>query len=165
MKCMNEDCTVELTGRQKTYCSDKCRMGYKRANKRLQDRVQSTIVAEPEQVESEQAKPERPYQLKPEHTVYNRQAVSYKVDKFETKPEPLDVTDTPHAGGRGRYTRLDGTVYQFDCRGHSFECKHLFKDKNGVEHLAIYKDADEVRACYEPAQAAPVDEVEVKAYV
>lgn len=75
-----------------------------------------------------------------DQVVYGRPAVSYYRDKFETRPEPLDVTDRPHSGGRGRYTRQDGTVYQFDCAGHSPERKHPFKDKYGKERLAIYKD-------------------------
>ena len=33
MKCMNVECSNELTGRQKTYCSDKCRMAQSRTAK------------------------------------------------------------------------------------------------------------------------------------
>ena len=33
MKCMNDQCGNELIGRQKTYCSDKCRMTQSRTDK------------------------------------------------------------------------------------------------------------------------------------
>ncbi len=72
------------------------------------------------------------------HTVYNRQAVSYQHDKFRTRPEPLDVTDTPCPCNRGRYTRLDGSQYQFDCLGHDFPLT------NGL----LYQTTEEVKACY-----------------
>ena len=32
MQCMNDKCSNELTGRQKTYCSDKCRKAQTRTN-------------------------------------------------------------------------------------------------------------------------------------
>lgn len=41
MKCMNESCSNELSGRQKTYCSDKCRM--------VQTRTDKVEQAKPEQ--------------------------------------------------------------------------------------------------------------------
>ncbi len=47
--------------------------------------------------------------------VYNRPAVS--CDEFNTRPAPLEVTDTPVPHNRGRYKREDGSVYQFDCTG------------------------------------------------
>jgi len=48
-------------------------------------------------------------------TIYNRPAV--KCSKYNTRPMPLDPTDQPHPGGRGKYTRQDGTTYQFDSSG------------------------------------------------
>ena len=54
-------------------------------------------------------------------TVYGRQAVSYKQDKFSTRPEPLNADDAPRPLDRGRYTRPDGTVYMFDSGGQVFE--------------------------------------------
>ncbi len=47
--------------------------------------------------------------------VYNRPAIS--CSEFNTRPAPLQVTDTPVPRNRGRYTREDGSVYQFDCTG------------------------------------------------
>ena len=70
--------------------------------------------------------------------MYNRQSVRWEIDQYDTRPEPLDHKDIPHDGGRGKYTRQDGTVYQFDCQGYSFEVV------NGM----VYQDIEEVRDCY-----------------
>ncbi len=81
--------------------------------------------------------------------VYGRQAVSYETDQFETRPEPLNPDDQPVPRNRGRYTRADGTVYQFDACGKAFECVHKYKHQRysnePLNHLAIYRTADEVR--------------------
>lgn len=50
-----------------------------------------------------------------EGEVYGRQAV--KCSQYGTRPMPLVNTDQPHPGGRGKYTRQDGTTYQFDSSG------------------------------------------------
>ena len=65
--------------------------------------------------------------------VYNRQAV--ECSQFDTRPEPLDPTDKPVKDSRGRYTRQDGTVYQFDSAGRAFECDEEYIDKNGDTRL------------------------------
>ncbi len=79
--------------------------------------------------------------------VYGRQAVHYRYSTdFDTRPEPLDPTDQPVPHNRGGYRRADGTVYQFDVRGHSFECKHQYKDRYGKSHLAVYETVASVRA-------------------
>ena len=46
MKCINKGCSNELIGRQKTYCSDKCRMHQTRTG----------TATKPEQIKVEQAK-------------------------------------------------------------------------------------------------------------
>lgn len=61
MKC--EICEVELTGRQRQFCSDRCRMSYNRQNKGSQDgpgslEKEKVVCMKPngsEQIESEQA--------------------------------------------------------------------------------------------------------------
>lgn len=51
MKCLNENCDNELIGRQRTYCSDACRMAQTRTN---------------EAAKVEQTKPEHEIEDKPE---------------------------------------------------------------------------------------------------
>jgi len=58
MKCMNEHCNNELSGRQKQFCSDKCRMQHKRQSEPEQE-------SKVEQVKPEQSKVEH----KPEQGV------------------------------------------------------------------------------------------------
>lgn len=81
--------------------------------------------------------------------VYNRIPVQYEHDKFDTRPAPLNPNDIPCPRNRGRYTRPDGTQYQFDCLGKDFSLT------NGL----LYQTIGDVRACYAAPQAAPVDEV------
>jgi hypothetical protein len=61
---------------------------------------------------------------------------------------PLNPDDVPVLNNRGRYKRADGSTYQFDGGGQVFGAVHKYKDNEGKPHLAIYKDADEVRECY-----------------
>jgi len=37
MKCLNDNCDNVLTGRQRTFCSDKCRKAISRTNKAIED--------------------------------------------------------------------------------------------------------------------------------
>ncbi len=88
-----------------------------------------------------------PYVTLDGERVYGQRAVHYRYSTdFDTRPEPLDVNDTPVPLNRGRYTWRDGTVYQFDTTGNSFECKHPFKDSEGNDHLATYETVADVRA-------------------
>lgn len=103
-----KQCNKVLSGK-KQYCDDACRMAYSRkANK------------QPEQMQPEQAKPNTCYEAIAGSTVYNRQAV--KCPTYMTRPMPLDPADQPHPGGRGKYTRQDGTTYQFDSSGTASTC-------------------------------------------
>ncbi len=78
---------------------------------------------------------------------YNRPAV--ECSEFGTRPAPLDCTDQPILRNRGRYIRKDGTAYQFDSRGKSFECKFAFTERGGKCHLAVYETAADVRQAQE----------------
>ncbi len=42
MQCYNDGCTQELTGRQRQYCSDRCRKASSRTNKAVEDGSGST---------------------------------------------------------------------------------------------------------------------------
>ena len=122
MNCKREGCDNPVSGK-KQYCSGACRT--------KASRTSVTDVA-----------------LKPQNVTvdgmcYNRPAVA--CPEFDTRPAPLDPTDQPIPQNRGRYKRVDGTVYQFDCRGHSFECKHPYDDEQGKSHLAVYETVDDVR--------------------
>jgi hypothetical protein len=122
MKCKWKDCENEVSGKA-LYCSGACRVKQSRS-------VTKPVVTCP--------------LVTVDGKCYNRQAVA--CFEFGSRPEPLAPTDQPVPKNRGRYKRADGTVYQFDATGHSFECKHPFKDKESVEHLAVYETVADVRA-------------------
>ena len=63
----------------------------------------------------------RTYYVKTDGKVYNRQAVTFKGDQYESRPEPVNPDDQPSEGGRGKYTRADGSQYQIDATGHSHD--------------------------------------------
>ncbi len=52
---------------------------------------------------------------------YGRRAVCYLVDKWATRPEPYDPTDTPCPRNRCKYTRVDGSEYMIDACGQPFD--------------------------------------------
>ncbi len=58
-----------------------------------------------------------PYSFVADATVYVRRAVRYEADRFETRPEPLDIADTPDPMNRCIYQRQDGTRYLLDATG------------------------------------------------
>ena len=53
--------------------------------------------------------------------VYGRRAVKYPVDTFDTRPEPIDHSDTPDPMNRCIYRRRDGTRYLLDATGNTHE--------------------------------------------
>lgn len=134
-KCKFESCSNEAVG-SSAYCSNSCR-----AKESKRNRTGATIEAQPEQTEA-QPQAQQPSATLPyvavNSTVYNRPAVSYRGDQWQTRPSPLSDTDQPHIGGRGKYTRADGSVYQFDSSGTSFE----------VVDGKVYQTTEDVQACY-----------------
>ncbi len=71
MECMNK-CGKELTGRQRRFCSDKCRMAQARTKSDAQEAAQgpnpnTLVVNNPNK--AEQIKPEQPKSNKPEQAV------------------------------------------------------------------------------------------------
>lgn len=130
MKCKNETCSNEATG-SSAYCGDSCRAVYNR-NKRNTGTGTIATGTVPEQVTGTHRK----YLMVSGVTCYGRPAV--QCSQYRTRPDPLDPHDQPHSGGRGRYTRQDGSVYQFDSSGNSFE----------VTGGKVYQSAEEVKACY-----------------
>ncbi len=126
MKCKNE-CGTELTGRKKGFCSDRCRKQYSRKSDKLVSSKSDTVRVEPDFVRVIGV------------TVYGRQAVRFSGDRFfDTRPAPSEDTDSPHCASRGRYTRQDGTVYQYDIFGTPFE----------VVDGVVYQDIKDVQVCY-----------------
>ncbi len=120
MKCKN--CSKEYAPKRSTslYCTDQCRLAFHRREVSVskgEDKVSVSL-----------------FSYVHDQVVYGRPAVGYEGDKFRTRPEPLDVTDTPCPRNRGRYTRQ----YQFDCLGHDFPLT------DGL----LYQTIEEVRACY-----------------
>ena len=101
-KCIN--CNVEYEAKRITskYCSDACKLAYHRNGK-------VSVSTEPAYIIGDDTK------------VYGRQAVTYNIaEPWDTRPEPLNSDDKPVVNNRGRYTRQDGTGYQFDCTGQVF---------------------------------------------
>jgi hypothetical protein len=123
-RCKYETCSNEITG-SSAYCSNSCR-----AKESKRNRTGATIEAQPSGATSAF--------ITGLGTVYNRQAVIYKGDQWPSRPTPLNSYDQPHVGGRSKYTRQDGSVYQFDCNGSAFE----------VTKGKVYKTINEVKACY-----------------
>ena len=71
-----------------------------------------------------------------DETVYNRPAI--RCSQYGSRPMPTSKDDKPHPGGRGKFTRADGSEYQFGTNGNSFELT------NGK----AYQTTKDVRACY-----------------
>ena len=154
MECMN-NCGNELTGRQRTYCSDKCRKQAKRVNSDAPASAQSTNsdkevvncpansdtvrLAEPDSTNSD-----KPYEVIPDVKVYGRQAVRYSGlhEAWDFRPEPLSPDDTPMALNRGKYIRPDGSEYIFDACGKVFECVW----DESLQQTVVYKTLAEVQA-------------------
>lgn len=136
MEC--KACSKDLTGKR-TYCDDACRMAFKRHGS-LNESMEAMgwQPEQPEQNEPEQTNPNTQPEQVIGATVYGRQAVRFQGDQYDTRPMPLNPDDKPHSGGRGKYTRKDGSVYQFDCMGTAFD----------VTDGKVYQTAEEVRACY-----------------
>ncbi len=101
MKCKWSGCDKDSRPRS-PFCGDTCYKRWVRANS---DKIN------PDKPKSDTKVRQAVHGMK----VYNRPAVS--CDEFNTRPAPLEVTDTPVPHKRGRYTREDGSVYQFDCTG------------------------------------------------
>ncbi len=136
MKCKHEPCNNEAKG-QGSYCSKSCR-----AKQSKRNRAGATIKAQPGQLE---AQPSSATFLPVESDlqVYGRKAVRYESDQYDTRPMPLNPDDQPHSGGRGRYTRQDGTVYQFDSSGTAHEITDQgsqLADISSLEHYQANPD-------------------------
>jgi hypothetical protein len=131
MKCKN--CDNEVVGRG-SYCGPSCKTLYNRNKKRNTVTIESVTPA----VTAVTTTAVTPAFVTAPGEVYGRQAVSFEGNQYETRPIPLNPDDHPHTGGRGKYTRHDGTIYQFDCNGSAFE----------VINGKAYQIINEVKACY-----------------
>jgi hypothetical protein len=137
MQCKN--CDNEVMGRG-SYCGPSCKTLYNRNKKRNTVTDKSvTIAAVTPAVTGVTVTAVTGYIIAlDEADVYGRTAVRFQGDQWPTRPVPLSETDQPHSGGRGKYTRQDGSVYQFDCNGTAFE----------VTAGKVYQTTAEVKACY-----------------
>ncbi len=133
MQCYNDGCTTELTGRQRQYCSDRCQKATERQRKAVEDGSGSTNADTDIPLNADKC-----LTSTNADKVYGRPAVHYDHDDFDTRPEPLNITDTPLPLNRGRYTREDGTQYQFDAIGQAFK----------VVNGQVYQTLEDVRLCY-----------------
>lgn len=110
-KCKQCKKEIKQTGnRKKEFCSDKCRMAFKRSNPNIQS----------EQIQSEQSNPNK-YELL-EGKVYGRQAVSYgkesnEMISWDTRPMPENPDDVPDPKNRCIFRRKDGSKYIIDSVG------------------------------------------------
>lgn len=128
MVCKYETCNNEAKANS-AYCSNSCRAQHSRRNK-LSVTLGATLEAQHTGATSG-------YTLA-EGKAYNRPAVQYEGDQYATRPEPLNHDDQPHSGGRGKYTRADGTIYQYDSQGNDFE----------VTNGKVYQTTEDVMKCY-----------------
>lgn len=171
MKCKWHKCSNEARAKS-PYCSGTCKKRYSRASGtevpvevgqtlsgtqvgQCQNKTSDVAPGSTNSDGGEQNCPDKvllqkvvggstwPNYTEVEGKTYGRQSVKYEADQFETRPQPLSDDDCPVRLNRGKYTRSDGSVYQFDCRGHSFNLT------NGK----VYQTIDDVRACYAEAQA------------
>lgn len=133
MKCKWKECNNEAR-RKSVFCCGTCKKRYSRLSGTIEP-LSGTDVSVGPQVGQRTA---ATMDVVIGSNVYGRQAVRYIPDQWATRPEPLDLTDIPHSGGRGKYTRQDGSEYQFDSKGSSFDLT------NGL----VYQTVEEVRACY-----------------
>jgi hypothetical protein len=122
-----KQCNKEYNPKRATskYCSSKCR--------KLAFRVSVPKVSVP----SEKVNVPGILAVSVPGKVYGRQAV--KCNKYDTRPEPLDPTDRPHPGGRGKYRRQDGTIYQFDSTGNVREEQPAIIDTTQTASLDHYQ--------------------------
>lgn len=118
MKCKWNECENEARSKS-PFCSQACKKRHHRASGT--DHACVVVHVPVERVSG---------------TVYGRPAI--KCSQHGTRPEPLDLADYPHKGGRGRYTRPDGSEYQFDC------CGKVFELTNGL----VYQTVADVRKCF-----------------
>lgn len=124
MKCKWDTCNKEARDKS-PFCSGTCKKRFSRSS--------GTNVAVDASGTAKQ------YTAN-EDMVYGRQSVSYLQDGYETRPEPLNLDDIPHKGGRGKYTRQDGTVYQFDSSGKAFEVVEGNTQPVTLEHYQANPD-------------------------
>lgn len=145
MKCKWKDCSNEARDKS-PFCSGTCKKRSQRASgtkgvEQVGQTASGTQVGqefEPVWIPGfgEDGKVEEGRYVRP--LVYNRPAVKFTPDQYDTRPEPLSPDDIPHKGGRGKYTRQDGTVYQFDSGGRSHE----------LTNNVAYQTIEDVQACY-----------------
>ncbi len=132
MKCLYEPCNNEAKG-SSAYCSNSCRAKQsKRNHAGATGQAQPTTSKAQPKAQPQQA---QPYEVVGDGRCYGRQEV--KCLEFKTRPEPLNYSDQPIPLNRGRYKRIDGTIYQFDAIGHAFECT----DGNVYQTMAEVKQA------------------------
>ena len=107
--------------------------------------------------------------------MYNRQAVTFKGDQYESRPEPDNPTDDqPHPGGRGKFSRSDGGQYQIDATGHSHNipdkiaakpvslADYLADQENQTGYYAERTGAEKLNWC-EPMSRMELDQAGLKA--
>lgn len=112
MQC--EYCKGPLLGKQRRFCSDRCRMAAKReADREPEQRTRTN--------ETRTANPNS-YELVEGEQVYGRQAVRYGLhEAWDLRPQPDSPEDRPKPSNRGVYIRPDGTEYIIDATGRTHE--------------------------------------------
>ncbi len=129
-QCKREGCDKPSKGKG-VYCSGACRTKVSRASRASVSR---------ESLPSVTRDTVGPEYVTVEGKCYNRPAVA--CIEFGVRPAPLDLADVPKAGNRGKFVRPDGSEYQFDSQGNSFECPHEAFDARGRRRTEVYTTAD-----------------------
>lgn len=126
MQCKWDKCDNEARAKS-PFCSGTCKKRYQRASG-------TSVPVEVGQGQVGQSMDVPPYWVN-DAMVYGRRSVSYASDTFETRPEPLDHSDTPDPRNRCIYQRRDGTRYLLDATGNQH-------DRPPVRQVRDLSDAD-----------------------
>ena len=142
MKCKNCGNEIVSAGnRIKVFCSDKCRMQYKRSNRTIQsEQIQSEQPIQSEQSNPNSSKRTAGYKLIPGDKVYGRPAVQYNIaEPWRLRPEPENESDKPILNNRGKYQRQDTSKYQIDSTGsiHNLTNNQVYQDIDDVKLAGV----------------------------
>jgi len=126
MKCLN--CEKQLSNPRAKYCSDKCRMAYRRRTRtKAPEQIDPNKPKRPEHLPGQKQPEHSSYKIVADKKVYGRQEVIYEHEKdgvanseggkWTTRPEPENPDDIPDRDNRCVYKRKDGTRYIIDAVG------------------------------------------------
>ena len=97
MQCMSDKCSNELAGRQKTFCSDKCRMAQSRTSKTHEDGSGCSKSNKPEQSTSRtQSRTDKVSELQPAYQMTDFEREHYKLKLKSGEYNPVSKPGDSH---------------------------------------------------------------------